>query len=123
MTWWRCLRWAAIALALALLVPPLVAATALFRLSTAFLRGRVFEPAAARHLARAGHALLWAAALGFLARPGFDLLVGWSQGGGSVAIELSSADLWVFGGGLLLLTLGRVLEEAGRLARENAAFV
>ncbi|KIT17961.1 DUF2975 domain-containing protein [Jannaschia aquimarina] len=117
------LRWAALAIGVLLLAPPAWAAAELTRLSTAFLSGEVYAPAPARHLSRAGKALLLTAASGVAARPALDLLVGLSQGGGSVSVTIGSGDLVLLGCGLLLQALGRVLADAARLAAENRAFV
>lgn len=121
---WRGLT---IAVAVAILLPPIWGTLALMRLSGAYLRDEVFTPAPARHLMSAGGALIATAALKIVSVPLFGLLA-WlatveAGAEAEISLAIGTGELALIGGGLLLRTIGRVLLDAARLAEENEAFI
>jgi hypothetical protein len=121
------LRVFAIAVAVALLLPPIWGVLSLMRLSRAYLQNQVFTPAPARHLMSTGSALIATAVLKIASVPIFGVLVWLAkvEGGerGEISLAFGSAELALIGGGLLLRTIGRVLLDAVRIAEENQEFI
>ncbi|MEM8591875.1 MAG: hypothetical protein AAGF13_05050 [Pseudomonadota bacterium] len=96
---------------------------ALFR---AFSQGDTLVPAVLNHVSGAGRTLIFLVVYRFFLRPIEGLTVGLlAEPGatGSMSITVSSQDVTILLGGVLLLMLGRVLDEGSRAAEENRAFV
>ncbi|HXP98145.1 MAG TPA: DUF2975 domain-containing protein, partial [Telmatospirillum sp.] len=106
-------------------LPALWGLWALKKLFEGFATGAIFTIAAARRLRHCGYALMVAAGLSPIgsmllsAALSLDL----PKNGRSLVISLSTDDLVLLLIGGVLLVVARVMEEAARIAEENAGFV
>ncbi len=101
---------------------------ALWSLRLLFLRyaaGEVFSPAALKALNDVAIALFASVIVGFAVHAPISLLLTWPLGDGhrSLALELGSDDVATLFIAATVLLIARVMNEAGRLAEENAKFV
>ena len=116
---------AAIAALLIASAPTIWGLWELKRLFEGYADGAIFTVGAARRLRRCGFAMLASAAKTGVAAVllSLALSIDLPQGHRVLAVTLSSDDLaWLLVGGILLV-IARVMEEAARLAEENAGFV
>jgi len=101
---------------------------ALWSLRTLFrryARGEVFSPAALKALNDVAIALFASVIVGFGVRAPISLLLTWPQGPGhrALLLEFGSDDVATLFIAATVLLIARVMNEASRLAEENAKFV
>jgi hypothetical protein len=101
---------------------------ALWSLRILFLRyadGEVFSPAALRALNNVAVALFASVVVGFVMHAPISALLTWPLGHGHRAISLNfgSGDVATMFIAGVVLVIARVMNEAGRIAEENAKFV
>ena len=101
---------------------------ALWSLRTLFLRyaeGEVFSPAALKALNHVAVALLASVVVGFVIQAPITALLTWSLGHGhrAIAFNFGSGDITTLFIAGTVLVIARVMNEAGRIAEENAKFV
>ncbi|MBX7200921.1 MAG: DUF2975 domain-containing protein [Rhodospirillaceae bacterium] len=116
---------AAILALLVISVPALYGLWELKRLFEGYLAGDVFTVGAARRLHRCGFAVLISAAKTAVGGVLLSLAVSIDLPAGHrvLTVGLSSDDVGLLLIGGILLVIARVMEEAARLAEENAAFI
>ncbi|HEX4303568.1 MAG TPA: DUF2975 domain-containing protein [Rhizomicrobium sp.] len=101
---------------------------ALWSLRNLFLRyasGEVFSPAALKALNHVAIALFASVIVGFVVRAPISVLLTWPLGEGhrALSLEIGSDDVVTMFIAATVLVIARVMNEAGRIAEENAKFV
>ena len=95
------------------------------RLFRGYRRGEIFAPVAAARLRGLGWTVLALAPVSIISDMLAVLAATWGNppGARSVAIDIADTDVYAVAIGLTLVAVGRVTEEAARIAAENEEFI